>query len=576
MIRWRIWLLRIGCLLGSLLLVAPGFTQGIGATPEEVRRVAIAIEMVTGGDWNPHWFGHPASLLLYGLALAYKLFAWLAGGLDLRELYLRDPTLLFLIGRALARLAAAASVVLTFELGRRFLPLGWAILAAALTAMNPVFVMSAHRLRVDHLLSLFLLIGVFLLIRMQRSQERKPPFGIAAVAAIAVSYKYTAAALLVDAVLSFLARWGFGRRQLWDVVRAIAVFGVVLFVCSPYLLLDWQMAWRDIAGEVGKKSGWNPLISLSMIIDICRYSFTDVGCLLLALGGLRFVLDRRWARWQSWRDLFANSEASPLRAIAMLTVLYCLITLSASTYNATWLAPLVPMLALLLTDQARRLSQGTGLSRKPSARFWRSLAVVVLVSSLAGQASELHTITRMRLRPGNTALAQAWLASHVKPGQRVLLLQAAEQAGGGLYPRIAVADVQLDRVAEDGTTEPICREEGGDRYGGVGRLEALQMCYPRPSLRSFSAQSLAHWLRTYDFVVVASDAALSAKQREWLAQNQPVLALPAPQIRQRLAYPVVTNFPHGDYGNWRGIHVYARQPSPSGLPNRPQRRVSPS
>lgn len=558
-----LWAIRIGLALLGLVIFYPGLWQGIGATPEEVRRVAIAVDMLSTGDLNPHWYGHPASLLVYGLAGIYKLVGWWSGGVDWRQVYLTDPEPLFVIGRVLARLSAALAVVFTFELGRSLLPLPWAVMAAISTAINPVFVMSASRLRADHLLTIFLLLAVLGLIRMQRRCDPLTPWLLAALAGVAVTFKYLAMPILACVLLALAARDGFGRRQILTLLGLTSLFLLVVFLFSPYLFLDWRTAFADVIGETSKRNDWRPLLAVGRIVAACRYAFSSVGFVLLVLACLRGI--RHWfliglPRWKPLVAWLANRGGDPWISMTLLTVIYMLQTLSASSYNVTWLAPVVPMLTLAVF---RQLRDGWRMCRTWSGNQWLAqsgsfLALVLMVAMLSQQALEWRLISKMRSLPGITAVAQSWLSSHVKPGDRVLFMQASGREAIGFFPRIAVRDVELHAWSESGSVGRVCPGEQGDGFETTGRLLEAMECYPRPFMRSFQPAPLLELVKKYDFVVLTSVARIEAVDQRIFAGTRPILQLSRPPIVSLRDYPQAYNFPHGDYGNWREIRIYAR------------------
>ena len=155
---WMIWFILFGI---SLCLTFPGLDQGLNHIPEDVRRVSIAVDIANSGNLNPNWFGHPATFLIYILAAFYKFVNLFSIKGTPFDQYLLNPEPFFLFGRILSRFAAATSVILTYKLANKFLNKKWAFAAAIFTASNPLFVMHAHRVRSDHILTCFLLLGTF-------------------------------------------------------------------------------------------------------------------------------------------------------------------------------------------------------------------------------------------------------------------------------------------------------------------------------------------------------------------------------------------------------------------------------
>lgn len=550
--RLRLWLIWLGLAALSLVLTSPGLHQGIGQIPEEVRRVSIGVDIASSGDLNPHWFGHPATLLLYALSLFYKVLELFGATGNLRDLYLSNPEPLFLIGRILARVAAAMSVVLTFELAKRLMQARWALLTAALTAWNPLFVMHAHRARADHILTLFLLLGILMLIKLQRNHEARQANALAALTGLAITFKYTAASLLGATLASLAGRDGLGRNWLQTALRLIAICLLVSFIASPFLYLDWTTSLANLARETGKRGGWNPLGSLFTMVIVSRFAFSDIGALVLAGACWRGL--RQLRPLASWPNLLANRQGDPLLSLVLVTVAYSLQTFAASTYNPTWFTPLVPMLTIVIVMQLRQLPRWLG-----NKRSW--VTALLLMTIVAHQWAELRPINQWRLLPGNTSTAERWLQSKVKPGQSVLLLQASEDDPHGRFPRIRVPRTTLLIATEGGEIKPVCQGEEGDLYTSDRPL-SKEACFPRPWFRTHTREPLEKLTKRYDWVVLSNRKPPSSADLAWMGKLKPALELRRPPIQLRLSYPSSNNFPHGDYGVWQEVRIYQRQVSP--------------
>ena len=78
------------------------------------------------------------------------------------------------------------------------------IVAAIFTASNPLFVMHAHRVRSDHILTCFLLLGTLFIIELQKDCEPREIIKIAINSGLAFTYKYFTLCLPISTVKKFL------------------------------------------------------------------------------------------------------------------------------------------------------------------------------------------------------------------------------------------------------------------------------------------------------------------------------------------------------------------------------------
>ena len=558
----------------TLIVVWPGFQQGLGYIPEEVRRVAIAVQMAHSGDLNPHWFGHPASLLLYCLSAIYKSLslasAWGALGgtwADLRAAYLPDPAALYLIGRGLARIAAVVAVIATLEVGARFMARPWALTAAALTAINPVFITNANRLRSDHILTFFMLLGVLTVsksLTATRPERRQVWSGV--LSGLAITYKYLAGCILVAqvAVLATLEKPRPERcRLIFAVIRAACIAS---FVASPFLWLDLPRALRDVFWEATKKkTQWNPLASLETIAEVIRYGFGDLaGLILLGVAVIALWKLLRFGRAELRASVRSAGEKS-YPALILILLIYLGSTMLSSRWNGAWLAPVVPFFTLILIRESLRgLALLQSLSWPPARARAAGLSLMALlvVVTVASQLSDGASIRAIRSSQTVMERSEAWIEKNVPPGSRILLWQpVADQ--DGFFPRIRVEGATLLRLDDTGARERVCEGETIVRYE-TAKAITKEKCFPRPRVRSQSPDGRPPALEGLDFLITSSRlppaVVISGASGE---QIEPVADFAKPLFRQRLAYPTQAGFPEGDYGMWRHIRIYSLRRSAS-------------
>jgi hypothetical protein len=264
--RWLMAALAVA--LGGLIVRATGIGFGLPYhyhwdEPTVMNRVI----RMGGGDLNPHFFYYP-TLLMYMLLAAQGVLYAVGRALHsfaspdaFAVAYLANSTASYLVGRALVAGLGAASVLLTFIVGRRFLSPLAGLVGALLLAVSPVHIGSSHFITNDVPMAFFALLAyVFLWDVYRRGQARDYVLGGAAIG-LATATKYLPVVLLFSLALAhaFRMRNETGRWQSalagWPLLALGGLAAFVTFaVASPYVLLDWRSAIHDYAIQAGLSS----------------------------------------------------------------------------------------------------------------------------------------------------------------------------------------------------------------------------------------------------------------------------------------------------------------------------------
>ena len=216
---WRrhgLWLVT----LLSLALNLDGIRWGLPARWHPDEKADLALQMAQAGRVSPDSFINPTLPLAVTapiLALQSKLAAlgWLAG-------QAADP---LLAGRLLSALAGALAVLL---LGLSTRP---SVLPALLLALAPGFVNLCHFATPEPWLLLATAATLFLAVR--HADGRAPAWALGLVLGLAVSTKYTAAALLLPVAAAVLLRASPERaRPRWTLVAGLAPLAGGLLLAS--------------------------------------------------------------------------------------------------------------------------------------------------------------------------------------------------------------------------------------------------------------------------------------------------------------------------------------------------------
>lgn len=401
----------------GLRLYGIGFGLPALNDPDEPLFVMTALEMLRDHSLNPHWFGHPGTLTLYGLALVAFLVGALGiatgrfadGDAFVAALY-ADPGIVFLPGRLIIAAAGIGCVWLTWRIGRQIGGARLGLLAAALLALNPIHIAYSQLIRTDVQASFLMLLATQSSIALFRHGRWRDYMLAAALAGLACATKWPAAVVLASPLAAGLLR---ARRHPEERLRLMLVplaAATALFAASPYLLLDWPTVAANLAGEARPRhpgaTGGTLLANLGWYLaHPLRTAFGPIG-LALALGGTLWIALR-----------------SRLAAAAVLPG-FLLFGVAIAAQALVWERWIVPLLPLLCLGAAQALLGGADLLRRATSRrlpaaepFLALLLAVPMAQASLARAHERTHDTRQA--------AAAWVRTHLPPGRSILVEHAA-------------------------------------------------------------------------------------------------------------------------------------------------------
>jgi Dolichyl-phosphate-mannose-protein mannosyltransferase len=140
---------------------------------DEADIVRPAVHIAATGDLNPHWFGHPASTVIYPIAGLFH--AWDALAHDgpiltsnpaLTARLARSPTEFYVIGRLWTIALSVGALPLLFLVGRRAFNTRIALIATAIWAVLPYPVHLGRIVRSDSAAVFFGLLALWLCLRL--------------------------------------------------------------------------------------------------------------------------------------------------------------------------------------------------------------------------------------------------------------------------------------------------------------------------------------------------------------------------------------------------------------------------
>jgi len=436
--------------------------------PDEVIPVTSAGSMLAHLSLNPHWFGHPASTLIYLLCLIYGLGYgvghWLGYFPDpayFRAWYDWDPSFFYLSGRLLCACIGAVSILPLYFIGKKLWGKSAGLIAAFGLALCPEHLSLSRELRCDVLLTLLILAIAVVCIQLA-TLRRWQEYALAGfLAGLATATKYPG---IIAMVMIFVAHGNPFRQQARSGMK-LGIAGlsclIGIFVGSPFLLPEFRSAWAELGPE-----GWSPhlgMVGAGWSSNLWWYlsgsverSLGGLGSLIALFGGL---------------SLFR----SPIAGTKIL-VIFPLVFLGALSllplHWERWALPVLPFgylwfCAGWLAVEARVRKQA---SEKWAGRSWAwSVFLPVIVLSLWLIPSQWRLLQQ---RSGEDTRAQAarWILQNIPVGSRLLMEWYAPELPKDIFRY----------YANELTVIPACLDPRKRNYRPtniVGRLEDISSLF---------------------------------------------------------------------------------------------------
>jgi 4-amino-4-deoxy-L-arabinose transferase-like glycosyltransferase len=427
---------RAGARVVLLLLALAAFLRFYGIRhgmpfaydPDEPFLVARAMRIVLTGDLNPHWFGHPASVVIYASAAYYKLLQWWGTGWlglsSVRDYFVQNPAPFYVGPRVLSALAGVGTVGMVHAIAQRLYGPRAAWLAAFLVAVNALHVEFSQLVRSDVIATFFLMLVAWQALGIVQTRAPRHYAGACAFLAMATATKYPAVVgglmILLAHVLSDRTRiW----REWWKLAIAGLAFVVVLFLCSPYMFLDPAAVIQGLRDETRvthlSAEGEGLLKNLGWYVGYVLPDKFGIVPLLLALV---FAL-------AGARRLPAGLPRQGHAIVACFVVVFLLFLSTLTLRWARWVIPVVPFLAMLAAAGADRLLAWAACRGALASRAAVGATLLLLVAWPAYQAGMQAWARKYDTRTH----AQRWILEHIPRGSTILVEIYGPQLPVGAY-----------------------------------------------------------------------------------------------------------------------------------------------
>ena len=415
------WTERAAILLILLIAAAVrlhGVAFGLPALndPDEPLFMMTALDMLRSGNPNPGWFGHPATLTFYAIALVMVAVAGIGiatGRFADTDAFVAaayaDPSILFLPARLFFVICGVLCVWFTYRLGKRLGGARLGLIAAALLAVNSVHVEYSQLIRTDVQMTVFVLLATLASLNILERGKLRDHVAAGIFVGLGVATKWPAALLVLSPIAAALAR---GLPQ-GRVLRPLAVLAgssaATLFAVSPFLLLDYATVVQNLGGEARPihpgATGGGFLNNLDWYVrGPLLESFGIAGLVAAAAGSVLALRDRR-----------------TLIAVVPGVLAFCIVIATRSLVWERWIVPLLPFLALAAAAAVCALGDWlcTRFQRRMAGFELFAVALVLVPMALATRASQTERMTDTR------QAAAAWIQSNAPRGSTILVEHAA-------------------------------------------------------------------------------------------------------------------------------------------------------
>ena len=408
-------------LLSTLVILGAGLRLwGIGfglphpmTRPDEEFIVSMALRFFSG-DYNPHFFEWPSLYfyIVHGIFRGVCAIGYLTGTYASVDAFTRataaDPSWAHVVLRLMSASAGVATLLVIYSFAKSLFDRTTALVAAWLLAVAYLHVRDSHFGVLDVPLTLLTLVSVGFLVQAWIGRRPMLFFALAgAVAGLASSVKYNAAALVVPGLVAGVLRVGesqVGERQ--RAFMSLSGFLVMFVVCflagSPYVLLDIQGFREGLDAQVVRLTEGHGIA----IYHVWRRHLTfslwhGVGGPALAAAIVGAVV----LGLRDWRKALL---------VGAFPVSYFLVIGHGQTAFIRYTTPLIPFICVFAAFGVRAIVERAAPLVSARARPYLAAALVMgvalqpLVSSVRFDRLLTECDTRL--------LAADWLASHVKPG----------------------------------------------------------------------------------------------------------------------------------------------------------------
>jgi len=373
---------------------------------DELIFIGRALDIIYTGDFNPHWFGHPGTTIMYLFALMFAGKPCVTGdvGPDC-------VTEIFYMARLSMVVFAAGSIYLVFLIGRRLADVQIGLLAAAMFAVAPLHAQHSRFARTDVPMTFFVLAGTWFVISIARTGRWRDYLWAGFLLGLGVATKYPALLLALVIVWAHVLHQLEHKRPVWTHLSRLTGAGLATlcgaFIGSPYLFIDFGTVWADLTTEA--TSFIMGAASDGPVVSLYWYLSTQIPANLGALGVLMVLAG-------IWSVIYRRDRGGSI--ILLFPVCFLIFISFLSLRWDRWVIPVLPFLGLLA---AMGVGELFGFFRRPDpSRMKMAGFTVTALLMLAGPTIDSVRSARACAGGDTRTLASEWIMDNVPAGSAIL------------------------------------------------------------------------------------------------------------------------------------------------------------
>lgn len=359
----------------------------------------------------------------YGLLfIALLMTGVVDSAAEFGELYIRDPSAFYLIGRATTAVIGTLTVWLVFRIGQVAWSTAAGLLAAALLSFNILHAYLSHLTTVDVPMTFLTVAALYFAVKLVTEGGVRNYWWAALMAAFAMSTKIPAVLLLIPLFLAhcyFVSRNDgeirdyFLGKNLW---KAAGIFIAAYLVTTPGFFVHFGDV---VSGGLGKFSdpGGAAATGDEGLDERARLANTNLfvyyyQVILDSMSWPVFVVSLAGLLYACWRH-----RAVDVILVTFATVWY--IAMSSSTdphlFFPRYILPVLPVMALLGGRFLARIGSIAGRQQRPATVAFAAVALV------AFPAFKIAEMNHLMLKRDTRAVAKEWFDATIPAGARVLI-----------------------------------------------------------------------------------------------------------------------------------------------------------
>ena len=432
----------------------------------------------------------------YGLLFIALFLAGVVGSAnEFAELYLKDPSAFYLVGRATTAVIGTVTIYLVYRLGRLAYSTLAGLAAAALLAANVLHSYLSHFVIVDIPMTCLATASLYFAVKIAQNGSRRDYWWAAFLAALATTTKIPAGLLIIPLTIAHSyclisdgsGPRGFFGRRFW---QAAAIFLVTYLVLTPGMLLYGGEVFWSVLGQFGISSGVGAAAgeaalefelderamyaSTNLFVFYLRALVNSMTLPVFALGiaGLGYAL---------WRHRPADVV---LASFAIAT--YLVVSLSADIHQffPRYILPAIPVLALL---SGRLLDAVLSVVSSKGSHYRPVIASLFVLALVAWPVYEIVASNRILLMEDTRATAKEWIDANIPEGSKIFIEGHRTRASGSTVPlQNSVENIQESieyyRGSNPGRVkyfQTLLKVQSGATYDllGVGPWELQELQY---------------------------------------------------------------------------------------------------